>query len=139
MNKISHQSKSPEDTKALARKLLQEASFQICFLKGELGSGKTLFVKAVAEALGENPIKVKSPTFTFMNEYEDFVHYDLYRMKKLDVYLLDQIQEQLSHGLKIFIEWPELLEGLFPDSKVLQLHFKHQEGNERLIELILPL
>lgn len=83
-------------------------------LEGELGAGKTMFVRGVAEALGAT-VRVKSPTFTVANEYP-VEHQDIKKIVHLDLYrLTDQSQLQglaledyQQPNAVIFIEWPNI-------------------------------
>ncbi|MDP8314130.1 MAG: tRNA (adenosine(37)-N6)-threonylcarbamoyltransferase complex ATPase subunit type 1 TsaE [Candidatus Celaenobacter antarcticus] len=86
-------------------------------LKGELGSGKTFFVKKIAEELGFDGY-VSSPTFTILNIYEAstyLYHFDFYRLKNVEeiekIGFCDLLMEE---GI-FFIEWPEKAEGLLPE------------------------
>lgn len=85
-------------------------------LYGELGAGKTAFVKGLAKGLKINPLKVHSPTFTLMNIYEGKVplyHFDLYRIKADDLFGLGY--EEFFYGSGVAaIEWSERLEHLLP-------------------------
>jgi len=79
-------------------------------LKGELGTGKTVFVRGMVAALGGDPVEVRSPTFTLMNIYGTapaFYHFDLFRLN--DVKELDGIgffEFMESSGTKA-VEWPD--------------------------------
>ncbi|HOX64377.1 MAG TPA: tRNA (adenosine(37)-N6)-threonylcarbamoyltransferase complex ATPase subunit type 1 TsaE [Thermotogota bacterium] len=80
------------------------------FLSGELGSGKTTFMKAVAEAYGYDPSAVRSPTFTLINRYETketvLFHLDCFR---IDAETLSNIGffDLPTDEARVFIEWPE--------------------------------
>ncbi len=99
-----------EETRDVAQRLLKTMTPHLWLLQGNLGAGKTTFVKGLAEALGINPRTIKSPTFTFMNEYPQLIHYDLYRLESMDQLTLEQLQENLEHNKMVVVEWPELLE-----------------------------
>jgi len=108
LNIISH---SEKETLALAEKLVP--SFRqgdILILTGKLGSGKTVFVKGMAAALGIDTNLVNSPSFKIVNEYYGkypFYHLDLYRIN--DPYELNEIgweQYVNSDGL-VAVEWGE--------------------------------
>ena len=98
--------KSEEETYKLARDISKtlKGNEVIC-LKGQLGAGKTTFVKGLAKALGiKEGFQVRSPTFTIVNEYPtergNLIHIDLYRVKDFDY------SEFLGNGI-IAVEWEE--------------------------------
>ena len=117
MKPIKFVSKSYEDTLALSTRLAQalERGDVVC-LYGELGAGKTAFVKGLVKGLKMNPLKVHSPTFTLMNIYEGKIplyHFDLYRIKADDLFGLGY--EEFFYGSGIAaVEWSERLEHLLP-------------------------
>lgn len=76
---------SPSETEGVGRRLGQAlVAGDLVNLKGDLGAGKTLFVKGLAASLGYDPTDVQSPTFTLVNEYRGerlpLYHLDLYRL-----------------------------------------------------------
>lgn len=105
----------------------------IC-LDGELGSGKTVFTKGIANALGiqEN---ITSPTFTIIKEYEGEL--PLYHM---DVYRLDGntdgvgIEEYFTKGGVVVIEWSDTIKDILPEER-LHIKFKVIDENKRLLKL----
>ena len=111
------QLKSLEDTKVLSKKISEIInSGDIIFLYGELGSGKTTFVRFVINHL-EKKFKIKnsevlSPTFNIVYDYDinniKIQHYDLYRLKNLEDIFQLGIFETFKSCVKI-IEWPELI------------------------------
>ena len=106
---------------------------------GELGSGKTQFIKGICSALGVKEV-VNSPTFIIVNEYtydteKKIYHFDLYRMKTTGEVLDIGFEDYLYKGL-ILIEWPELVENILPsNAKKILLSYNGNESNSRLIEL----
>lgn len=106
---------------------------------GELGSGKTQFIKGICSTLGVKDV-VNSPTFVIVNEYlygadNKIFHFDLYRMKTTDEVLDMGFGDYLNKGL-ILIEWPELVENILPENtkKVYLSHYGNESGL-RLIEI----
>jgi len=103
----------------------------IC-LDGELGSGKTMFAKGVANALGISET-ITSPTFTIIKEYEGEL--PLYH---LDVYRLDGktdgigIEEYFSKGGVVVIEWAETIRDILPKER-LDIRFKILGENKRVL------
>ena len=105
---ISH---SPADTEALGEKFGRVAQRgQIIALSGELGAGKTQFVRGLARGL-EIPTRVHSPTFTLVNEYGGgrlkLFHLDLYRLETAAQVLSAGIEEFLQPDGVSVIEWAE--------------------------------
>ncbi len=103
----------------------------IC-LDGELGSGKTVFTKGIANALGIEET-ITSPTFTIIKEYEGEL--PLYHM---DVYRLDgntdgvDIEEYFTKGGVVVIEWAETIKDILPEER-LDIKFKVLDENRRLL------
>ncbi len=86
---------------------------------GEMGAGKTTFIKAICEALGVVDM-VNSPTFSIVNDYatdkgEHIYHFDFYRLKTPHEALDFGIEEYFSSGAVCFMEWPEMIGALLPD------------------------
>jgi tRNA threonylcarbamoyladenosine biosynthesis protein TsaE len=107
-------------------------------LVGELGTGKTTFVRGAARALGVTE-HVTSPTFTVAQRYSGRVtvaHLDAYRLGDVD-------DEELGLALEVaedavaFVEWPEALAGAFPDARVA-VTLLHRGGDRRLLTLTSP-
>ena len=106
--------RSLDDLDKVSEKLISlfDSDYRIVLLKGELGSGKTTFVKALCKQLGVMD-PVSSPTFSLVQEYHSpslgpVYHMDLYRLKVPGE--LEQIgfEEYLDSGNLCLIEWPEL-------------------------------
>ncbi len=107
---ISH---SPADTEALGEKFGRRAQRGLVLaLSGDLGAGKTQFVRGVARGLGCAG-RVHSPTFTLVNEYGGgrlkLFHLDLYRLETAEQILSAGIEEFLSPDGVSVIEWAERL------------------------------
>jgi len=130
-------SKSERDTIALAQNIESEKfpNMVIC-LDGELGSGKTVFVKGFAKALGieEN---ITSPTFNIIKEY-DSGELSLYHM---DVYRLDENDEDIgfndyyNKGGITIIEWSDIIKDKLPEER-LEITFKFVDENTRVLNLV---
>lgn len=90
---------------------------------GQMGAGKTTFIKALCEALGVTET-VTSPTFSIVNEYrsdetgELIYHFDFYRIKKLEEAYDMGCEDYFYSGAVCLIEWPELVEDLLPGNTV---------------------
>lgn len=104
----------------------------IC-LDGELGSGKTVFTKGIANALGINE-SITSPTFTIIKEYNSG-ELPLYHM---DVYRLDGntdgvgIEEYYNKGGIVIIEWAKTIKDILPEER-LEIKFKILDENKRVL------
>ena len=129
-------SRSEQDTMELAENIESEKfpGMVIC-LDGELGSGKTVFVKGFAKSLGltEN---ITSPTFTIVKEYENgemlLNHMDVYRIEEADTTIAFNDYFN-SEGVTI-IEWSELIADKLPEER-LDIKFKVINENTRVLIL----
>ena len=135
--KIKIISQSPAETKKLAQKILAQNP-KILILTGELGAGKTVFVKGLAKVLHiKEP--VTSPSFVIIKEYQNqkkLVHIDLYRIDKPDLDLIGQITEYLHNPETILaIEWGEKILPFLPKEKTKIIKFKILNEKERQIEI----
>jgi tRNA threonylcarbamoyladenosine biosynthesis protein TsaE len=128
---------SEEDTirEAAALAATLEAGL-ILLLSGELGAGKTAFVRGLAQGLGVDPSEVTSPTFTLVHEYRGgrlpLIHVDLYRLERAE---LDEIglDDDLAARGVVAIEWPERL-GRLPVGAI-SVRIDDTGGDERRIEI----
>lgn len=121
MKRLRVSSASPEETRSLAARLgdlLQPGD--VVALLGELGSGKTEFVRGLAEGLMVPPeTPVSSPSFVLAHEYPGrlpLVHLDLYRLEGLPPELIPDLEDYLLGNRVAAVEWAERLEGLLPAS-----------------------
>ncbi len=110
---LQEEAKTEQDTAQIARKFLEFLKpNDVVLLKGDLGSGKTFFVKQMCRLLGVED-EASSPSFAIMHQYQGKIpvnHFDFYRLHSEAE--LDQLgwEEFLSGGAITFIEWPELIE-----------------------------
>jgi tRNA threonylcarbamoyladenosine biosynthesis protein TsaE len=108
-------------------------------LRGEVGTGKTTFVRAAARALGVT-VPVTSPTYTLAQRYPgtvDVAHVDAYRLQDPDDEELGLVLETMADGAIAFVEWPEALGGGLPEA-ALTVDLTHRGGDRRLIALSVP-
>lgn len=86
---------------------------------GEMGAGKTTFIKAICKVLGVED-EINSPTFSIVNEYrsdttgELIYHFDFYRINKIEEVFDMGYEDYFYCGALCFIEWPEKIESLLP-------------------------
>ncbi len=135
MNSLQRLSRSPRETRELAARLgAKLAPGDVLALKGELGSGKTEFVRGLAQGLEVPPqIHVASPSFSLVHEYPGrvpLVHIDLYRLEDLPPELAPELEEYLSGGRAAAVEWAERLGGLLPEDH-LEISFVISGEEER--------
>lgn len=129
-------SRSEDDTRDLAENIESEKfpGMVICLI-GELGSGKTAFVKGFAASLGLKD-DITSPTFNIVKEYEDgempLYHMDVYRLEETDetIGFNDYFK---SNGVTI-IEWADMIEDKLPEER-LEIKFKVIDENTRVLVL----
>ena len=128
---------SEEETSAVGRGLAASLSAgDVLLLYGDLGAGKTAFVRGVAEGLGVSRDEVSSPTFTLIQEYRGgrlpLFHVDLYRIedpREFDELGLDEIAES---GV-LAIEWAEKLPARLKPSRCVVVRIAHGAGDTRTI------
>ena len=142
MPKVSLISNSEEETQLCARRLAGHLKAgDIVFLQGELGSGKTTFVKGLAQAFKVNLKQVNSPTFVLMNYYKGklpIYHFDLYRLESpQEIATLDFDEYLYGQGITV-IEWSERLDKHNFKAYYL-VAFKHKGEHQRKICISYPL
>ena len=135
-------SNSPEETIGigvrLARKLKKG---DVVALVGDLGSGKTVLTKGIAEGLGvKNPRYVNSPTFVIIKEYKGklpLYHFDLYRLDRSTILDAESYEEYFYDDGVTVIEWADKIRGLLP-RRHIEVRLKVAGENKRKIEIKLP-
>ena len=104
---------------ALARSL---PGGSVVALYGDLGAGKTAFVRGMARGLGLD-CRVSSPTFTIVNEYSgggrELLHFDMYRLSGAQELLDIGWDDYLARGSVCAVEWSENVEEIFDGSEVV--------------------
>ncbi|MGD9506827.1 MAG: tRNA (adenosine(37)-N6)-threonylcarbamoyltransferase complex ATPase subunit type 1 TsaE [Syntrophobacteraceae bacterium] len=110
----------------------------ILALWGELGAGKTLLTRGIAQGLGIPPdVPITSPTFTFMNEYDGrlrLYHMDLYRLADVDELESLPWREALFGDGAAVMEWPERLEDQLPSERWdIRISITGEESREIVI------
>ena len=116
---------SEEETQAVARELSATLrAGDVLLVSGDLGAGKTTFVRGLAEGLGINPREVSSPTFTIVHEYRGngltLYHADLYRLERAATDDLGLEEIGVKDGV-LAIEWPDRLSHELAGARLVRL------------------
>lgn len=127
--------RSAAETEALGEELAASlAPGDLLLLAGELGAGKTTFVRGLARGLGATAT-VQSPTFTLVRVYPGRVqlaHVDLYRLESTAELAELGLEELLEEGV-VAVEWGDRL--AFDGGRVIRVGFQHRSENERVVTL----
>ncbi|MEO7158640.1 MAG: tRNA (adenosine(37)-N6)-threonylcarbamoyltransferase complex ATPase subunit type 1 TsaE [Vicinamibacterales bacterium] len=133
-----YHSQSETDTRAIAVKLAGELSAgSVLLLSGDLGAGKTAFVRGLAEGFGISSDEVTSPTFTLVHEHRGgrlpLIHVDLYRLERAD---LDEIglDDDLAARGVVAIEWAERLSRRITGA--MSVTITDEGGDRRQIDVV---
>lgn len=124
----------------VAKALLNDfPNYKTLAFRGEMGIGKTTFIKALCHQLGVSDT-VNSPSFAIVNEYnspkgETIYHFDFYRIKQPEEAFDMGYEDYFFSGAYCFVEWPEKIESLLPSHR-LELHFSEIEHNIRVITIV---
>jgi len=127
----------PEVVKELSTFL---ARYHVLTLEGPLGAGKTTLVQELLRAAGVTE-PVTSPTFAYLNTYEDgrgrkFYHFDLYRMGSLDEFLSAGFDEYLqADDVFVLIEWPAIVMSLLESGVCYATLDYHSEQDKRVLQI----
>lgn len=122
-----------------AKKFIDQIGNNTVFaFNGNMGAGKTTFIKAICEVMGVRET-VNSPTFSIVNEYEAadgrlLYHFDCYRINKIQEALDLGAEEYLYSGNLCFIEWSENIAPLLPES-VINVDIEEMENGKRKISI----
>lgn len=132
---ISH---SPEQTQRLGARLgTLLAAGDVIGLQGELGSGKTNFVKGVARGLGIRD-EIHSPTFILANEYRGgrlpLFHVDAYRVRDANEAQGFGVDDYLNDDGVVVVEWAERIQSALPAEK-LWMEFRHLSESKRSLRI----
>lgn len=105
---------------------------------GEMGAGKTTFIKAVCKSM-EVTGTITSPTFSLVNEYETdngltIYHFDFYRIENIEEVYDFGYEDYFYSDKMCFIEWPELVETLLPED-VVEVKISVDDNEQRLISV----
>jgi tRNA threonylcarbamoyladenosine biosynthesis protein TsaE len=127
---------SPDETEALAARLAERLGpGDVVTISGDLGAGKTTFVRGAARALGVNG-PVSSPTFTIGHRYEaptPVAHLDLYRIAGLDPEEWGDLEPYFD-GTVAFVEWPEHGGNWLPEARAV-VTLRHVDESHRSVRI----
>jgi tRNA threonylcarbamoyladenosine biosynthesis protein TsaE len=132
-------SKSPDETEHAASELAARLEpGDVVLVSGELGAGKTTFVRGAARALGVTGV-VTSPTYTVGQVYaaangSEIAHLDLYRLDSLDHEDPALIDDYLTPDRIAFVEWPAAGESMI-DRVAARVRIEHAGGDSRVIHV----
>ena len=117
--------RSEDDTADVARELAAALrAGDVILLSGNLGAGKTAFVRGLASGLGIDPEDVSSPTFTLVHEYRGgrltLYHADLYRLERIATEDIGLEEMGVADGV-LAIEWPDRLAHAMPGAREVQI------------------
>ena len=134
---IRHRTRNEQDTVELAAQLAARLrAGDIVLLSGDLGAGKTAFVRGLAAGLASNADEVTSPTFTLVHEYRGgrlpLIHVDLYRLDRADLDEIGLDQDLAAKGVTA-VEWAERLAR--PLSGAIVVRIIDCGGDDRSIEI----
>ena len=136
-NHIDIRCSTLDQTKTLAEyfaKFVKDSGCFVC-LYGDIGAGKTAFVRFVAQSLGVKE-KVTSPSFVILNEYYTseipIYHFDLYRLENVGISsIIDELREY-SEGKKLtFVEWAEFSQNEIPFDR-LEINVSYDDSDNRI-------
>ncbi len=130
-------SESEKDTEEIGRSFAQSLKGgEVIAMYGDLGAGKTAFVRGLAKGLGIDA-KVSSPTFTIVNEYPgeiDLIHFDMYRLSSADELFDIGWEDYLARGAVCAVEWSEnVTDAFFGDE--IKVIIEKTGDNSRKIEI----
>jgi tRNA threonylcarbamoyladenosine biosynthesis protein TsaE len=139
---VTHDSTSVDQTESIAANL--SANFtggEVVALHGDLGAGKTQFVRGLLRGLGGQPRSVSSPTFVLLNIYDTgrliLYHLDAYRAAGADDFEAIGFAELLEQQGVVAVEWPSRVQKLLP-ANAWQVHLTATGESSRRIQILPP-
>ena len=136
---MEHRSRSVEETEQLGQALAEHLGpGTVVAFTGDLGAGKTAFVRGLARGLGI-PDRVTSPTFTIVNEYEGgrlpLFHFDMYRLASSEELFDIGWEDYLARGGVCAVEWSENIADAL-EGDLVRVDLRRGDGeNERIITI----
>ncbi len=138
---VPDESAWPRVWAALSQQVLATAGppASVLLLEGDLGVGKTTFVKTIAAAL-DSAAAVTSPTFSIVQEYPTprgpIYHFDLYRLGSLDEVLDLDFEDYLDRGFLVVVEWPAVAMELLAPLNPTHLRIRHRPAGGREVHIL---
>lgn len=118
--------------------LRQAEPHRVFAFDGQMGAGKTTFIKKLCEQMGTTDV-VNSPTFAIVNVYDveqpcrgEVYHFDCYRLKDIREAIDFGAEDYLYSGNYCFIEWPEMIEAILPEDTVYIRITPKENGDRQL-------
>ncbi len=138
--KVHYLSHCVEETESIARELAASLRGGECVaLYGDLGAGKTQFVRGLVRGLGGSPRAVSSPTFMLLNVYAggrlSVFHLDAYRVGGAEDFEAIGFDEMLTQGGVVVVEWAGRVERLLPAAERINVSIEPTGPQERQIEI----
>lgn len=120
-------------------------SAELVLFEGEMGAGKTTFIKALVAAMGSEDT-VTSPTYSLVNKYsmnhqtankKYIYHLDLFRLKTIEEAIDMGIEDIIDSGEIVFIEWGDLIENIGNQLNMIKILFSKKDENSRKITIFM--
>lgn len=145
MRTITQTTRSEQETEQLAAVLARNLRHGDCLaLHGDLGAGKTRFVRGLAQGLQIDPAQVSSPTYVLMQEYHthekggpDLIHIDAYRLQEGDDLSSLGLDARELHDAILIVEWAARVSDALPEYR-FEITITHHHGTQRNIMIQIP-
>jgi len=128
-----------KDLPQIADQIVLKSTSKIILFYGEMGVGKTTLIKEIAKRIGVEEM-INSPTYSIVNEYElendKLFHFDCYRLESEEEALDLGMEDYLFSGHWNLVEWPEKIENLLPEKKMIIELLRNKNGSRTLKERI---
>jgi tRNA threonylcarbamoyladenosine biosynthesis protein TsaE len=124
-----------KDLPLIADQIVLNATSKTILFYGEMGVGKTTLIKEIAKRIGVNEM-INSPSYSIVNEYElengKLFHFDCFRLESEEEALDFGVEDYLFSSHWSLIEWPERIENLLPEKKMIIELSKNKNGSRTL-------
>ena len=137
---MTRESHSVEETEAIAAEVVAQLTGGECIaLDGDLGAGKTQFVRGLVRALGGDARAVSSPTFVLLHVYDSgrlkVFHLDAYRVHSSDDFDSIGFAELLEQNGVVVVEWPSKVQAILPTNSI-KIHIESTGETDRKITIM---